>query len=264
MHSAARSSAPKLPLVTFGINLERAESGYGYIARGQPIEGCAGAFALAGFVEKPDPAHAERFVASGDYFWNSGIFLFPVGLYLSELKRLRPDMLAACKKALAAARADSDFIRLDKAAFSECPADSIDYAVMEHTASGAVVPVSMGWSDLGSWVALWEMSDKDSRGNLVAGNVIAEDTSNCNLRSEGGLLAAIGVEDLVVGATDDAVMVAPRNRTQEVKELVARFLWPMANLFDPARNRVLLFGGVSAQGPIGDSWYSLIIALPTS
>ena len=209
-------------LVTFGINPERAESGYGYIARGQPIEGCAGAFALAGFVEKPDPAHAERFVASGDYFWNSGIFLFPVALYLSELKRLRSDMLAACKKALAAARADSDFIRLDKAAFSECPADSIDYAVMEHTASGAVVPVSMGWSDLGSWDALWEMSDKDGQGNLVAGNVIAEDTSNCYLRSEGGLLAAIGVEDLVVVATDDAVMVAPRNRSQEVKKLVAR------------------------------------------
>ena len=217
---AARSGM----LVTFGIKPERAESGYGYIAKGQPIEGCAGAFALAGFVEKPDPAHAERYVASGDYFWNSGIFLFPVGVYLSELKRLRPDMLAACKKALKAAHADSDFIRLDKAAFSECPSDSIDYAVMEHTGSGAVVPVGMGWSDLGSWDALWEMSEKDARGNSVAGNVIAEDTSNCYLRSEGGLLAAIGVEDLVVVATDDAVMVAPRNRTQEVKKLVARLL----------------------------------------
>jgi mannose-1-phosphate guanylyltransferase/mannose-6-phosphate isomerase len=209
-------------LVTFGIQPERAESGYGYIARGQPIAGCEGAFALAGFVEKPDPAHAERYVASGDYFWNSGIFLFPVAVYLSELKRLRPEMLAACEKALKTARADSDFIRLDKAAFAECPGDSIDYAVMEHTTSAAVVPVSMGWSDLGSWDALWEMSDKDAGGNSMAGNVIAEDTRNCYLRSEGGLLAAIGVKDLVVVATDDAVMVAPRNRTQEVKQLVAR------------------------------------------
>jgi mannose-1-phosphate guanylyltransferase / mannose-6-phosphate isomerase len=211
-------------LVTFGIHPERAESGYGYIAKGQPIEAGDGVFALAGFVEKPDPAHAERFVASGDYFWNSGIFLFPVRAYLSELERLQPQMLAACKGALAAARADSDFIRLDKAAFETCPGDSIDYAVMEHTASAAVVPVGMGWNDLGSWDALWEMSDKDAQGNSVAGNVVAEDTHNCYLRSEGGLLAAIGVEDLVVVATDDAVMVAPRNRTQEVKKLVARLL----------------------------------------
>src|SRR4051812_44434493 len=209
-------------LVTFGIAPERAESGYGYIAKGQAIEGCEGAFALAGFVEKPDPAHAERYVASGDYFWNSGVFLFPVSLYLSELERLRPDMLAACKGALAAARADSDFVRLDKAAFEKCPCDSIDHAVMEHTASAAVLPVAIGWSDLGSWDALWETSDKDGEGNSVAGNVIAEDTQNCYLRSEGGLLAAIGVVDLVVVATDDAVMVAPRNRTQEVKKLVAR------------------------------------------
>jgi len=211
-------------LATFGITPERAETGYGYIARGQPISGIAGAFAVTGFVEKPDPATAERYIASGDYFWNSGIFLFPVALYLAELERLRPNMVAACKAALAAARVDADFIRLDKPAFSACAGDSIDYAVMEHTGRAAIVPVAMGWSDLGSWDALWEMGDKDARGNAIAGNVVAEATSNCYLRSEAGLVAAIGVEDLVVVATDDAVMVAPRNRSQEVKTLVARLL----------------------------------------
>jgi len=211
-------------LVTFGITPDRAETGYGYIAGGKPIEGCEGTLAVARFIEKPKAADAERYVAAGDYFWNSGIFLFPAAVYLAELERLRPDMLAACKEALAKAKSDADFVRLDKAAFEKCPGDSIDYAVMERTASAAVVPVSMGWSDLGSWDALWEMSAKDGRGNALAGNVVAEDTRNCYLRSENGLVAAIGVEDLVVVATDDAVMVAPRNRTQEVKTLVGRLL----------------------------------------
>jgi mannose-1-phosphate guanylyltransferase / mannose-6-phosphate isomerase len=211
-------------LVTFGITPDRAETGYGYIAAGKPIAACGGTFAVARFVEKPQQPDAERYVAAGDYFWNSGIFLFPAAVYLAELERLRPDMLAACKEALAKAKSDADFIRLDKAAFAACPADSIDYAVMEHTGSAAIVPVGMGWSDLGSWDALWEMSAKDEHGNALAGNVVAEDTANCYLRSENGLIAAIGVEDLVVVATDDAVMVAPRNRTQEVKTLVGRLL----------------------------------------
>jgi mannose-1-phosphate guanylyltransferase/mannose-6-phosphate isomerase len=209
-------------LATFGITPERAETGYGYISRGTPIAGCEGAFAVTGFVEKPEPATAERYVASGDYFWNSGIFLFPVALYLAEIGRLKPAIMEACGKALAGARVDSDFVRLDNAAFAACPGDSIDYAVMEHTERAAVVPVGMGWSDLGSWDALWEMSAKDEHGNALAGNVVAEATSNCYLRSEAGLVAAVGVEDLVVVATDDAVMVAPRDRTQEVKQLVER------------------------------------------
>jgi mannose-1-phosphate guanylyltransferase/mannose-6-phosphate isomerase len=210
-------------LATFGITPERAETGYGYIAAGAPIsEG--GAFAVAAFIEKPGTEDAERYVTAGTYFWNSGIFLFPVHGYLAELERLRPDMLAACKAALAAARTDTDFTRLDKAAFGKCPGDSIDYAVMEHTTHAAVVPVSMGWSDLGSWDALWEMADKDAGGNSISGNVVAEDTRNCYLRSDSGLIAAVGVDDLVVVATDDAVMVAPRNRTQEVKQLVARLV----------------------------------------
>jgi len=209
-------------LVCLGISPDRPETGYGYISRGAPLAGCEGAFAVDGFVEKPDSARAEQYLSAGTYLWNGSIFLFPVTLYLAELERLRPEMLAACKEALKAARSDTDFIRLDKAAFARCPSDSIDYAVMEHTTRAAVVPVAMGWSDLGSWDALWEMGEKDERGNALAGNVVAEATSNCYLRSEKGLVAVIGVDDLVVVATDDAVMVAPRNRTQEVKTLVAR------------------------------------------
>jgi mannose-1-phosphate guanylyltransferase/mannose-6-phosphate isomerase len=209
-------------LVSLGITPEQPETGYGYIAAGAPLDGAPGAFAVARFVEKPDAATAERYLASGEYFWNSSIFLFPAALYLAELGRLRPAMLAACKAALENARSETDFVRLDKAAFASCPSDSIDYAVMEHTKQAAVVPVGMGWSDLGSWDALWEMSARDERGNALLGNVVSEATKNCYLRSEAGLVAAVGVEDLVVVATDDAVMVAPRNRTQEVKNLVDR------------------------------------------
>jgi mannose-1-phosphate guanylyltransferase/mannose-6-phosphate isomerase len=217
----AASAARRGALATFGIAPDRAETGYGYIRRGEPLDG-DGCFAVAEFVEKPDPGHAARYLASGEHFWNSGMFLFPAQLYLDELQRLRPDMVAACREALAGARRDADFVRLDKAAFLACPADSIDYAVMEHTAHAAVVPAAIGWSDVGSWDALWEMSDKDEAGNASAGNVVAEATRGCYLRSEAGLIAAVGVEDLVVVATDDAVMVAPRGRTQEVKDLVAR------------------------------------------
>jgi mannose-1-phosphate guanylyltransferase/mannose-6-phosphate isomerase len=211
-------------LVTFGVTPERAETGYGYIERGKKLAGVEGGFAVARFVEKPDAATAERYVAAGDFFWNSGIFLFPASLYLGELERLRPDMLAACRQALAEARADDDFVRLDRAAFADCPADSIDYAVMEHTARAAVVPVRMGWSDLGSWDALWETAKKDADGNALAGNVLAEDTRNSYIRSEAGLVAALGVEDLVVVATKDAVMLAPKGRAQDVRSLVARLI----------------------------------------
>jgi mannose-1-phosphate guanylyltransferase/mannose-6-phosphate isomerase len=211
-------------LVTFGIHPERAETGYGYIQRNAILSGVDGAFEVARFVEKPDAATAERYLKSGDFFWNSGIFMFTAALFLSEIERLCPDMLAACRAALHAARRDDDFIRLDKETFAACPADSIDYAVMEHTAKAAVVPVSMGWSDLGSWDALWELADKDAEGNALSGNVIAEGTKNCYLRSEAGLVAALGVEDLVVVATDDAVMLAPKNRAQDVRRLVARLV----------------------------------------
>jgi mannose-1-phosphate guanylyltransferase/mannose-1-phosphate guanylyltransferase/mannose-6-phosphate isomerase len=217
--SAARNGA----LVSFGIAPERAETGYGYIRRGGSLE-TQGVFAVAEFIEKPDPEQAQQYLTSGEYSWNSGIFLFPARLYIDELERLRPDMVAACRRALADGRQESDFIRLDKDAFYACDGDSIDYAVMEKTRRAAVVPVAMGWSDIGSWDALWEMSGKDGDGNSIDGNVIAEDTRNCYLRSEAGLIAAIGVEDLVVVGTADAVMVAPRKRTQEVKTLVARLV----------------------------------------
>jgi mannose-1-phosphate guanylyltransferase/mannose-6-phosphate isomerase len=209
-------------LVTFGIAPARPETGYGYIARGAPLDDHMDVFAAAAFVEKPDAEHAARYVAEGGHYWNSGMFLFKASALLGELDRRRPDMVAACRRALAGARADADFLRLDKAAFAECPADSIDYAVMEHTDRAAVVPVTIGWSDLGSWDALWEMSPKDAYGNAIAGDVIAEDTQNCYLRSEARLIAAIGVRNLVVVATRDAVLLAPRNRAQEVKALVAR------------------------------------------
>ncbi|HEU0216513.1 MAG TPA: mannose-1-phosphate guanylyltransferase/mannose-6-phosphate isomerase [Stellaceae bacterium] len=217
--AAARGGA----LATFGITPERPETGYGYIERGAPL-GDLDAFAVARFVEKPDLAAAERYIAAGHYFWNSGIFLFPAAMYLSELKRLRPDMVTACRAAFKGARRDEDFVRLDKQAFADCPSDSIDYAVMEHTERAAMVTVRMGWSDLGSWDALWTMADKDAAGNTLIGNIVAEDARNCYLRSEAGLVAALGVEDLVVVATEDAVMLAPRERAQEVRRLVARLV----------------------------------------
>ena len=218
--AAARAGA----LVCLGVTPVRPETGYGYIRRGSALEGVDGAFAVGEFKEKPDLERAQKYMTSGEYFWNSSIFMFPARVYLDELERFQPDMVAVCRQALASARRESDFIRLGKEAFSACAADSIDYAVMEHTRRAAVVPVSMGWSDVGCWDALWELGAKDENDNSIAGNVIAEATRNCYLRSEAGLVAAIGIEDLVVVATDDAVMVAPRNRTQEVKNLVARLV----------------------------------------
>ncbi len=217
---AARAGA----LVCLGVAPERPETGLGYIRRGSALEGVDGVFAVGEFVEKPDAEHAKKYLASGEYFWNSSIFMFPARLYLDELERFCPEMVAGCRRALAEAQRDADFTRLGKDAFSACPANSIDYAVMEHTRRAAVVPVSMGWSDIGSWDALWELGAKDQDGNSIKGNVVAEETRNCYLRSEAGLVAAIGIEDLVVVATDDAVMVAPRNRTQEVRKLVARLV----------------------------------------
>ncbi len=215
---AARAGA----LVCVGVAPDRPETGYGYIRRGAALDGIDGAFAVGAFVEKPDAEHAGAYLASGEYCWNSSIFMFPAQLYLDELERLRPDMVAACRRAVAEAQSDPDFIRLGKEAFAACEHDSIDYAVMERTRRAAVVPVAMGWSDVGSWDALWEISAKDAAGNSIEGNVVAEGTSNCYLRSEAGLVAAVGIQDLVVVATGDAVMLAPRNRTQEVRRLVAR------------------------------------------
>ena len=204
-------------LVTFGVVADRAETGYGYILRGAAL---GSAFRVAKFVEKPDSATARSYVDSGEYYWNSGMFMFRASVYLAELGRQAPAMLAACRASLAAAGRDLDFLRLPTQEFAACPADSIDYAVMEKTDEAVVVPLSAGWSDVGSWSALADALPRDSDGNVTAGDVLTEDTSGCYLHSTSRLVAAVGLRDHVVVETKDAVMVAPRDRVQDVKELV--------------------------------------------
>lgn len=209
-------------LVTFGITADRPETGYGYVRRGAPLAGVAGAYAAAAFVEKPDRARAEDYLASGEYSWNSGMFVFPAKLVLDELELRQSATVAACRDALAKAKHDLDFLRLDRAAFAQAANISIDYALMEHTTRAAVVPASMGWSDVGTWDALWQIGAKNAGGNVCHGDVLAEDVRNCYLRAEHGMVAALGVEDLVVVVTDDVVLVAHRDRAQDVKQLVAQ------------------------------------------
>jgi len=218
----AAAAAQTGALVTFGITPDRPETGYGYIRRGAPWPKVEGCFAIGAFVEKPDRARAEQMLAGGDHYWNSGMFLFPAKLYLEELKRREPAMVETCTKALEKAGRDLDFLRLEREAFIAARSVSVDYAVMEHTKAAAVVPAPIGWSDVGSFDALWEIGTKDTGGNVTHGDVVAESTKNSYLRSEHGLVAALGVEDLVVIATSDAVMVAPRDRAQDVKLLVQR------------------------------------------
>jgi mannose-1-phosphate guanylyltransferase/mannose-6-phosphate isomerase len=209
-------------LVTFGIAADRPETGYGYIRQGADLA-TTGAFEVAAFVEKPDLARAQRYLESGDYTWNSGIFLFPVGLYLAELAARLPETCDAVAAAVAGAQGDLDFLRLDGAAFARAANQSIDYAVMEHTRNAAVVPVAMGWSDVGAWDALWEITPKPPETGVVAiGDVVAVECRNSYLRVEEGLLAAFGIEDLIVVSTADAVLVAPKNRAQDLKKLIDR------------------------------------------
>lgn len=205
-------------LVTFGIVATAPETGYGYIkaADEQVGEG----FKVAAFVEKPDAETAQTYLDSGDYFWNSGMFAFKAGVFLAELEKFNPQMLKVCREALAAAKTDLDFTRLDKEIFSTCPADSIDYAVMEKTDKAAVIPLDAGWNDVGSWSALWDVTGKDQAGNAIKGDVLAIDTTNSYVHSSNKLVAVIGVEDLVVVETDDAVMVASKDRVQDVKIIV--------------------------------------------
>lgn len=204
-------------LVTFGIQPTNPNTGYGYIKRGKALDG---GFEVERFVEKPDLATAETYVASGDYTWNSGIFLLPVRLFLDELSRHAPGMAESCKTALDQGRSDLFFFRLDDKAFAAIAGQSIDYAVMEKSDKVAVVPVEMGWSDIGSWSALWQETSHDAAGNAIQGDVLALESSGCYLRSQGRLVAAVGLKDLVVIATDDAVLVADKARDQEVKAVV--------------------------------------------
>ncbi len=218
--ATAKAAAETGALVTFGITPSGPETGYGYIERGAALASVAGAYRIARFVEKPDRRTAETFIAGGRHAWNSGMFLFRAARYLDELQRFQPRILAAARAAVEAGVNDLDFFRLDARAFARAPAISIDYAVMEPTEAAAVVPADIGWSDVGAWSALWELSEKDSDGNVVLGDVIAEDVAGSYLRSEGPLIAALGVRDLVVVASKDAVLVVPRDRVQEVRRLV--------------------------------------------
>jgi mannose-1-phosphate guanylyltransferase/mannose-6-phosphate isomerase len=206
-------------LVTFGIVPDRPETGYGYIRR---TDGDGPAFPVAQFVEKPDVATAQGYLASGEYFWNSGMFLFSASRYLAELRRFAPAMLSACEDSVAAARRDLDFIRLPAEEFGACPSDSIDYAVMEKTDSAVVVPLEAGWSDVGSWSALQDALTADEDGNVTCGDVIVENTSGCLLHSTSRMVAAVGLENHVVVETKDAVLVAPRDKVQDVKSVVTR------------------------------------------
>ena len=205
-------------LVTFGVVPTRAETGYGYIHRGKAMAGSASS--IDRFVEKPDAETAQSYLDSGDYLWNSGMFLLGASTFLRELESLAPDMVAACSAALEGASADLDFVRLDAEAFSDCPSDSIDYAVMEKTRHGAVVALDCGWSDVGAWSALWDVAERDADGNVMHGDVVADRSSNNYLRSESRLLAVTGVDNLVVVETPDAVLVADKDRVQDVKNLV--------------------------------------------
>jgi len=213
-----RKLAGKGSLVTFGIVPDAPVTGYGYI-RAQASKGPS---PISEFIEKPDVATAQRYLESGEYFWNSGMFMFRASRYVEELRQHRADIVSACVTAVAGAEADLDFIRLDHDAFEACPADSVDYAVMEKTDAGVVVPLDAGWSDVGSWSALHDVSPKDTHGNVTVGDVLVEDTRDCYLYSSDRLLAAVGLEDCIVVETKDAVLVAPRSRVQDVKLLVER------------------------------------------
>jgi len=213
----AATAADAGKLVTFGIVPTAPETGYGYIK----AQAGNGVHAVDRFVEKPDLATAQQYVASGEYYWNSGMFLFKASRYLQELEALQPAILAACRAALDKASRDSDFVRLDADAFAASPNDSIDYAVMEKTADAAVVPLDAGWNDVGSWSALWEVSDKDANGNACHGDVIALDCRNSYAYGT-RLIAMVGLEDVVVVETDDAVFVGHKDRVQDVKEIVGQ------------------------------------------
>lgn len=205
-------------LVTFGIVPHAPETGYGYIRQGQAVSEVA--YAVDAFVEKPDAETAQQYLESGEYYWNSGMFLFKASRYLQELEAHRPDILTACQQAMTGAHGDLDFIRLDEAAFSACPDDSVDYAVMEKTQDAVVVPMDANWSDVGSWSALWEVNAKDTQGNATRGDVLMENTTNSYIYSQSKLVATVGVDNLVVVETKDAVLIAHKDKVQDVKGIV--------------------------------------------
>ena len=223
-HAAIQAALPAAragKLVTFGIVPGSPETGYGYIKQAA-ASSVPGVFGIEQFIEKPSLDKATQFLKAGGYYWNSGMFLFSAGRYLQELESHAPDIAKAAREAIATQTKDMDFVRPDRAAFEACRAESIDYAVMEKTRDAVVVPLAAGWSDVGSWSALHDALPGDARGNVAKGDVIVEDTDGCYLYSESRLVSAVGLKDHVVIETKDAVLVAPKDRVQDVKKLVAR------------------------------------------
>lgn len=235
-HRAVESGKPFAELgklITFGVIPQGPETGYGYIKAGKELDmGVTESNSLRflshrplwveQFAEKPDHATAKRYVDSGDYFWNSGMFMFSAMRYLEELERFAPDILAACRVAHAGSVHDKDFSRLSAQSFAACPSDSIDYAVMEKTADAVVIPLDAGWSDVGSWSALWEIGARDAAGNVLKGDVLLNGVKDCFISAESRLVAAVGLEDHVVVETADAVLVARKDRVQDVKTIVGQ------------------------------------------
>ena len=215
---AALPAAEAGALLTFGIVPTAPETGFGYIKAGVG----EGVRAVQQFVEKPDQATAEKYLASGEYFWNSGMFLFRASRFIEELEKFAPEILRQCQAAIAHAKRDVDFLRLDKEAFAACPADSIDYAVMEKTAEAKVLPIDVGWSDVGSWSALWQVADQDGDGNVHRGDVMSENCRNTFVWSGNRLVSILGLENMIVVDTDDALLVAHQDHVQDVKKIVTR------------------------------------------
>ncbi len=206
-------------LVTFGIFADKPFTGYGYIRRGKKEDV---GFSVEQFVEKPSLDLAQVYVDSGEYYWNSGMFLVKSGRYLSELSKFRPDIYEACRLAMSDVKSDLDFIRIDSEKFEACPSESIDYAVMEKTEDAVVVPMNAGWSDIGSWSSLWDISEKDDNGNATHGDIILHETSNSYVRTDGKLVATLGVDNLVVVSTKDVLVVAHKDSVQDVKVIAQK------------------------------------------
>ena len=222
-HRAVKTAADAAAdgaLVTFGIKPTRPETGYGYISAGAPLDAIEGCLKVDSFVEKPDLSTAEGYLKDGTYFWNSGMFLFAAPTFLAECEAFEPDILKGAKAAVAGAETDLDFLRLAIDPFKTVPSKSIDYAVMERTTRAAIVPADIGWNDIGSWASLWEIGDKDADGNVIKGDSLAIDTKNSFISTDGPLVTVLGVEDLTVVATMDAVLVLPLSRTQDVKTII--------------------------------------------
>lgn len=214
-------------MITFGVIPTAAETGYGYIKKGTVVNGAENIFSVSAFVEKPDSATAERYVESQEYFWNSGIFMLRASVWLEQIAKYRPDIAQSCRQAFDQRKDDSDFLRLDAKLFVACPSESIDYAVMEKAAGlkdsrVAVVPFSAGWSDLGAWTALYDINEADQYGNVVKGDVLAHDTHDSLLISEHRLVASVGLSDVIVIETSDAVLVMHKDHAQNVKQIVQR------------------------------------------